>query len=151
MQQKLIQVPPTPTPLPGINGAISCPLARKKVTFVFHSLCKSFTVEASSVKMAEYWPGSFLMFFLGCIQNIAPWSICTPSWTTPLDNPYFFMMSLTRRSKQTFFKLMKLWSVFIIRDMDSLCIYYTFLGNCPPTPPLSQTIALSEKQVLMLA
>ena len=26
-----------------------------------------------------------------------------------------------------------------------------FLGNCPPTPPLSQHFALSEKQVLMLA
>ena len=27
---------------------------------------------------------------------------------------------------------------------------YTFLGNCPPSPPLSQHFALSEKQVLML-
>ena len=26
-----------------------------------------------------------------------------------------------------------------------------FLGMCPPTPPLSQHFALSEKQVLMLA
>ena len=23
--------------------------------------------------------------------------------------------------------------------------HYTFLGNCPPTPPLSQHFALSEK------
>ena len=29
--------------------------------------------------------------------------------------------------------------------------YYTFLGNCPPTPPLSQHFTLSEKKVLMLA
>ena len=28
--------------------------------------------------------------------------------------------------------------------------HYTFLGNCPPTPPLSQHFALSDKQVLML-
>ena len=27
---------------------------------------------------------------------------------------------------------------------------FRFLGNCPPTPPLSQHFALSEKQVLML-
>ena len=27
----------------------------------------------------------------------------------------------------------------------------TFLGICPPTPPLSQHFALSEKWVLMLA
>ena len=27
---------------------------------------------------------------------------------------------------------------------------YTFLGNCPPSPPLSQHFALSEKQVLTL-
>ena len=26
--------------------------------------------------------------------------------------------------------------------------HYTFLGNCQPTPPLSQHVALSEKQVL---
>ena len=26
-----------------------------------------------------------------------------------------------------------------------------FLGNCPPTPPLSHHFALSENQVLMLA
>lgn len=26
-----------------------------------------------------------------------------------------------------------------------------FLGNCPPTPPLSQHFALNEKKVLMLA
>ena len=25
-----------------------------------------------------------------------------------------------------------------------------FLGNCPPTPPLSRNFSLSEKQVLML-
>ena len=29
--------------------------------------------------------------------------------------------------------------------------HYTFLGNCPPTPPLSQHVALSETYVLMLA
>ena len=29
--------------------------------------------------------------------------------------------------------------------------HYKFLGNCPPTPPLSQHLALSEKLVLMLA
>ena len=29
--------------------------------------------------------------------------------------------------------------------------HYTFLGNCPPTPPLSQHVALTEKCVLMLA
>ena len=29
--------------------------------------------------------------------------------------------------------------------------YHTFLGNCPPTLPLSQHFTLSEKQVLMLA
>ena len=28
---------------------------------------------------------------------------------------------------------------------------FRFLGNCPPTPPLSQHFALREKQVLMLA
>ena len=28
--------------------------------------------------------------------------------------------------------------------------HYTLLGNCPPTPPLSQHFALSEKYVLML-
>ena len=28
---------------------------------------------------------------------------------------------------------------------------YTFLGNCPLTPPLSQHFALSDKKVLMLA
>ena len=29
--------------------------------------------------------------------------------------------------------------------------HYTLLGNCPPTPPLSQHVALSEKYVLLLA
>ena len=29
--------------------------------------------------------------------------------------------------------------------------FYKFLGNCPPTPPLNQHFALSEKYVLMLA
>ena len=29
--------------------------------------------------------------------------------------------------------------------------HYTFLGICPPTPPLSQHFALNEKRVLMLA
>ena len=29
--------------------------------------------------------------------------------------------------------------------------FHKFLGICPPTPPLSQHFALSEKQVLMLA
>ena len=29
--------------------------------------------------------------------------------------------------------------------------HFTFLGNCPPTPTLSQHFALSEKEVLMLA
>ena len=29
--------------------------------------------------------------------------------------------------------------------------HYTFLGNCPPTPPLSQHFVLSEKYELMLA
>ena len=29
--------------------------------------------------------------------------------------------------------------------------HYTFLGNCPPNPYLSQHFARSEKQVLMLA
>ena len=33
---------------------------------------------------------------------------------------------------------------------EILCIHIRFLGNCPPTPPLSQNFALSEKQVLML-
>ena len=29
--------------------------------------------------------------------------------------------------------------------------YLGFWGNCPPTPPLSQHFALSEKQVITLA
>ena len=33
--------------------------------------------------------------------------------------------------------------------LPSLCVvnldHYTFVGNCPPTPPLSQDFALSEK------
>ena len=29
--------------------------------------------------------------------------------------------------------------------------HFTFLGNCPPTPPLSQHFALSEERVLMLS
>ena len=29
--------------------------------------------------------------------------------------------------------------------------WFRFLGNCPPTPPLSQRFALSEKLVLKLA
>ena len=28
---------------------------------------------------------------------------------------------------------------------------FRFLGNCPPTPPLSTHFALSEKQMIMLA
>ena len=28
---------------------------------------------------------------------------------------------------------------------------FRFLGNCPPTPPLSHHFALSEKKLLMLA
>ena len=32
-----------------------------------------------------------------------------------------------------------------------LCYHYTFLGTCPPTPPLSKHFVLSEKKVLMLA
>ena len=28
--------------------------------------------------------------------------------------------------------------------------HFTFLGNCPPTPPLSQNFALSKNYVLML-
>ena len=38
----------------------------------------------------------------------------------------------------------------VINANRSLWGHYTFLGNCPPTPPLSQHFALSEKQVLML-
>ena len=50
--------------------------------------------------------------------------------------------------------------VFTVKKATQLvCLYvkkgYTdqlrFLGNCPPTPPLSQRFALSEKLVLMLA
>ena len=33
----------------------------------------------------------------------------------------------------------------------SLPDHFTFLGNCPPTPPLSQHFARSEKKVLILA
>ena len=33
------------------------------------------------------------------------------------------------------------------RKMDQ----FRFLGNCPPTPPLSHHFALSETEVLMLA
>ena len=33
----------------------------------------------------------------------------------------------------------------------ALADHYTFLGNWPLTPPLSQHFALNEKQVLMLA
>ena len=31
------------------------------------------------------------------------------------------------------------------RDLTKFKDHYTFLGNCPPTPPLSQHFALSEK------
>ena len=34
-------------------------------------------------------------------------------------------------------------------DQQQFSDHYTFLGNCPPTPPLSQNFALREE--LMLA
>ena len=38
-----------------------------------------------------------------------------------------------------------------VRLREKIRYHLTFLGNCPPTPPLSHHFALSLKQVLMLA
>ena len=45
-------------------------------------------------------------------------------------------------SKGAFFLLIKV----VINDSSTeLLDHYTFLENCPPTPPLSQLFALSER------
>ena len=38
-----------------------------------------------------------------------------------------------------------------MQQINKIGDQFKFLGNCPPTPPLTQHFALSEKQVIMLA
>ena len=67
-----------------------------------------------------------------------------------------FSMYIFKELEQRIWQKINLWWHFInsynlfswlrIDIMD----HYTLLGNCPPTPPLSQHFALSEKYVLML-
>ena len=38
----------------------------------------------------------------------------------------------------------------VVQDIVDFLDHFMFLGNCPPTPPLSHYFALSEKEVLVL-
>ena len=61
---------------------------------------------------------------------------------------HFYDLSL---EKLALLPLVKEVTPFPHRKMINLQDNYTFLVNCPPTPPLSQHFALSDKEVLMVA
>ena len=60
--------------------------------------------------------------------------------------PLLFYDKFDQKSKQTLGTL-SWWKFgqFLLLGIWASYVYYTFLGNCPPTPPLSQHFALSQK------